>query len=266
MRKARSRGAEPARAMLDGEEGVFEPGIPSRLEWKFLLSPRELERVRADVATWCAPDGHARPGESYVIDTVYLDSPGLESYRAARANLAVRHKLRLRRYAESGAGLRSDRQVFLEVKRKAHGVVDKLRTRVPVEALESRVRMPSADASAVEQHFSALACATSAEPVCWIRYRREAWFGRWDPYARVTFDTSLVTHAHRGWTLEGEPRRSVPFGAVPSGGALMELKCEARPPPWMLHLVRRHALVRVGFSKYCLAMEHDSHGIGGRAA
>lgn len=232
----------------------MDPAIPSRLEWKFRLSPAQVDAVRADVAAWCAPDGHAAPGESYVIDTVYLDGPGLAAYRAARDNAAVRHKLRVRRYGPAGDA------IYLEVKRKAHGVVDKLRARVPACDLSRRVPCPPADATHAEQQFSALACATAAAPVCWIRYRREAWTGLWDPYARVTFDTALVAHPHSDWSVEGDVSRAVPFGELPGGGALLELKCEARPPAWMLHLVRRHGLSRVGFSKYCLAMEAGLSG------
>jgi hypothetical protein len=163
-------------------------------------------------------------------------------------------KVRVRTYGLLNA------PVFLEVKRKHRRLVRKSRVLVPREGWAERGAQLPAHASAREQDFWAQVSRHLLEPMTLVRYRREAWVGVHDDYARVTFDREVQFQPWDSWTLDGDDSawhsmdgadctKQVPRAVV------LELKCPTEAPVWMQRLVQSLELFRQSFSKYCTSIE-----------
>lgn len=231
--------------------------IPARHELKYVIPDSLAVAIRDAIRPYCAPDPHSAGGRGSVIRSLYLDTWSHELYRASRERHPSRLKLRVRTYGdEADLG-----PVFLEIKRKHHGLVLKSRARVPATAWTERVRGPVApDASEAERLFRDEVARRALVPTLLVRYEREAWVGTIDRYARATFDRRIACAPCPRWTLavgaqawmavddrmalKGQPQATV-----------LELKCERDVPRWLSGLVERFGLQRVGVSKYCRGVE-----------
>lgn len=224
-----------------------------RREYKYLIDERLAARVRRAIAGACEPDAHA-PGGRYVCDTLYLDTLGLELYRATIENARVRYKLRIRTYPGAPGA-----PVFLEVKRRVGDAIVKARARVAASAwaelletgdLARAAPAPLADA----EHFLARYHARALVPQVLVRYEREPYASAVDDYARVTFDRQIATQPSSELSLAAGPHW-IPIDAGAPSPVVLELKFSGRAPRWMVQLVRALELPRLSFSKYARAIE-----------
>ena len=105
--------------------------------------------------------------------------------------------------------------------------------------------------------FLRLASSYAVEPKIFTCYRRRAFISTVDEYARVTFDINLryrvqdpVTGSNP-YCVNYDTHDT--FGDEPwhQDNVVLELKTSAGVVPvWMMELIRRFQLKRVGFSKY----------------
>jgi hypothetical protein len=227
--------------------------IPSvRRELKYLITPALAAKIREAVRGVCQVDEHCagRPRDRYVIDSLYLDGPGLPFYRAKIDRAHKRLKLRVRTYDERPGG------GFLEVKRKNDDTVHKTRVRFEGDWREA-VMAPTSPAA---HDFAALLALSAAEPTVWVRYEREAWASVLERYGRVTFDSHIrfqlaepgVTRPDAGaWRPLDDAYTQKEHASL----VVLELKFEDVAPAWMASLVRRFDLFRRGYSKYCAGVD-----------
>src|SRR5687767_2078079 len=99
-----------------------------RFECKYLVTEAVAESVRKCIAPVAVADAHAksRPGSSYPIVSLYLDSAALTFGRETIEGQRDRYKLRVRTYSDA-----PDAPVFLEVKRRSNLIVHKQRCPLP---------------------------------------------------------------------------------------------------------------------------------------
>lgn len=240
-----------------------------RYEQKYLVSPREAERVRRLIRPYCLPDSATRNGP-YQVLSLYLDGDHLPLYRATRANESARLKLRARTYLGDA--------VYLEIKRKIRGMIWKSRARVTATAWSALFEQRSTlrrDQRALLKGLSELELDTyhefihwrdrhQARPQVWVRYNREGYQSLEESYARVTFDTQVCGALPQGYALPSPelPRplhwRHLDYSDKLKSRAadvIIELKCERSVPDWMSELSRHLDARSVGVSKYGLAIE-----------
>lgn len=229
-----------------------------RREFKYLTDEATAAAVRAAARPFCTLDEHgaSRPGGRYTINSLYLDTPTLELYRANGRELHDRFKLRVRDYPPDTHG-----PVFLEVKRRVGDAIVKTRAAVPRKqwtALieDPRVPMPG---PAVER-FVALLHTHQAGPACLVRYEREAWVSQVDGYARVTIDRNIRCQIQERLDLEADPGgwRNVDHAALQQtedAMTVVELKFTRAVPRWMVNIVQSLDLLRSAFSKYGTAIQ-----------
>ncbi|MCC6672923.1 MAG: polyphosphate polymerase domain-containing protein [Planctomycetes bacterium] len=227
-------------------------GSAQRHECKYVITESEALRISAEVRPFVRPDPHAagRPGHTYPISSLYLDGGGFPLYHETVEGKKDRFKLRVRAYSD-----RPEDPVFLEIKRRANGVVRKTRCKVPRALLPALLsgrtaalaEVPGAGRPAA-QEFVALLLRTQARPTVLVRYDREAYVGLDDTETRVTFDRHLrVLRTERPEVLVDAPG----FAVVQDHRVVLELKFNHRCPNWMQHLIQGHGLRRTSFSKYC---------------
>lgn len=224
-----------------------------RREYKYLIDEALAARARRMLAGACEPDAHA-PGGRYLCDTLYLDSLGLELYRATAQNARVRHKLRVRAYPESPGA-----PVFLEVKRRVDDVIVKSRARLAADAWAALLETGDLGLAAPDQRgdaerFLARYHARALVPQVLVRYAREPYSSVLDDYARVTFDREIAMQPCSALSLAADPRW-IPIDAGAPSPVVLELKFAGRAPRWMVRLVRALELPRLSFSKYARAIE-----------
>ena len=75
-----------------------------RLELKYLIDEVVADRIRRQISGVCSADRHSTPGRragsnGYVINSLYLDSPGLAFHEAKERGDPERVKLRVRTYS-----------------------------------------------------------------------------------------------------------------------------------------------------------------------
>jgi SPX domain protein involved in polyphosphate accumulation len=234
--------------------------IIERYEYKYLLPDRLVPAVREAAQAACHVDRYAGPDGTYLIRSLYFDTPELELYRANEREQHDRYKLRVRVYPGK------ESPAFLEVKRRVGDVIVKTRAIVPHASWAAVV---AADAAALDalpavareraMPFVVRVHRHHAAPVLLVEYEREAYVSDIDGYARLTFDRRIHVQPKATLDLEADPSawRSVDHVVrtkTIEPVCVLELKFERRPPRWMVDFVRHLELERRSFSKYCYGM------------
>lgn len=245
--------------VMAGFESRFE-----RLECKYLIDEHKVDQVRRDLEPYCNPDpfnvpsGMAGVLPGYPVSSLYLDSPGLAFHEAKQRGDPERLKLRVRTYENSDFAV-------LEIKRRVADVVEKERARIdrgPVRdiALGRVVPLDAPPETRVFlNRFARLANRHVVQPSLQLRYHREAYLSSVDQYARVTFDRQIVAHRTTDWSLDADTDHWCLFDdwwrpEFKERPVLLELKCHAKMPGWMVELTKRNGLERVSFSKYSVGI------------
>lgn len=222
-----------------------------RYECKYLIDEASAFEACHYIRPYVEIDPHATRSSdnSYDIVSLYLDAPDLRLFWESREGLLNRIKLRLRNY-----DLDADAPVFMEIKRRFNRLVLKGRARIGREAVATLLaggvpdtsRLKGAERACYDE-FVGWVARWTAQPVVWVKYRREAYVGIYNPGVRVTFDRGLsCAPAANG-------SRCQPDGIwrpVESRGVIMELKFNVSFPDWMRHLVQRFELRQQSYSKY----------------
>jgi hypothetical protein len=227
-----------------------------RLELKYLLDEGTAEKVRRAIVPFCAPDPHnGRMGRGYWISSLYFDSPRLAFFRANERADGDRFKLRARIYELGG-------DVHLEIKRKRGDVVRKDRVIVAepdwVDATRGfgRPRYDKPSQERVLASFAQLLTQYGAEPQVVVEYEREAYVSPRGEYARVSFDRRVAYFPTHDFCFRSDRARSRALSmgeGQKSSMIVLELKCETQIPPFMVDVIRRYELHRIGLSKYSRA-------------
>lgn len=219
-----------------------------RREFKYLLPAARIGQLRAAMEGIARHDPYADAQGTYVIRSLYLDSPDLKLFDANTHETGDRFKVRVRCYPGASA------PVFLEVKRRSGDVILKTRIRVPAESWPGLLRDPGP--SPKVRAFVDLCERHDLRPTALVEYRREAWASDIDDYARVTFDTRISAAQAEGWDLDpsrpcwrpiDHPAATLTWEPV----GVVELKFAGPAPVWMHRMVSRMELTRYAFSKYC---------------
>jgi len=238
--------------------------VIERYEMKYRLPPALAPMVREAVLPYVRPDSASARGP-YLISSLYLDTPRFDFYNQTREEAARRFKLRIRRYVTG--------PYFVECKRRLKDVISKIRVAVPQEAYPDVLLSPRGleiarterDRHHLEEFIRRMR-TWGAEPICVVKYAREAFVSEVDDYGRVTFDVELCGRRAAGWHVPmHEPGWQPVDGGIrfglPFSGVILELKCTTAVPLWMSDIVRRFGLIRTGFSKFCTVMESTVPGV-----
>lgn len=226
----------------------------SRLELKYQISEQVALAVRDFISSYLEIDefGATRPNLSYPVHSLYLDSPGLKTYRDTINGNKNRYKLRLRFYEN-----RPEAPVYFEIKRRMNNAILKQRGAVIREAVPAVLagqlpepsQMPSPNPRALGgiQRFHALMTELRARPTAHIYYQREAWISPRDNSVRVTLDRDVLFQPDA--TTRLETAMSNPL-TVFGRRVILELKFTGRFPDWWRELVRVFGLAQGSAAKY----------------
>ncbi|MBL9135781.1 MAG: polyphosphate polymerase domain-containing protein [Verrucomicrobiales bacterium] len=220
----------------ESDGGVFE-----------IKFPVPADRIAA-VLDWMRavlrpdPHGTGEHGDSYLVQSVYLDTPDFDVFH--KRGSYGRAKFRIRRYG-------SDPSIFLERKLKRTGVVRK--RRVPIQAGELGGLNAEANGQVwAGSWFHHRLALRRLRPVVRMTYRRVARFGDGpEGRFRVTLDRDV-----RAEKLE-VIQAPQPFESddLLGGGALLEVKFKETLPAEVKRLLEATGLSAGPFSKYRLGVK-----------
>jgi SPX domain protein involved in polyphosphate accumulation len=194
-------------------------------------------------------DDHSRNGGFYTICNIYYDTPDHAIIRKSIDKPAYKEKLRLRSY-----GVADQRDlVYLEIKKKYNGCVNKRRTSIVLEDayhyIETK-KKPELTIDMNEQILNEIDYMLhrypTLGPAVFLSYDRNAMFGIEDKNFRITFDTNIRSRREKVGLDTGN------YGELllPKGLWVMEVKVKDTTPLWLAELLSRYKIYPASFSKY----------------
>jgi SPX domain protein involved in polyphosphate accumulation len=220
----------------------------NRNERKFLISKNVYEDLNIKLKEYMEMDDHSKEDSFYTISNIYYDTEDNYLIRNSLSKPQYKEKLRLRSYGVSGG----EDKVYLELKKKFNGLVNKRRTSLKLnEAYEflrtnEKPELKNYMNKQVinEIHYSLK--LYKVEPKVYLAYDRKAMFCKDNREVRITFDTNIRTRRY-DLKLEagdyGEP-------LIENDKWLMEVKVEKNIPLWLSKLLSEYKIYKTSFSKY----------------
>ena len=230
--------------------------VMKRFELKYIVSPEQEEFLKRGLEGRMEPDEYGRTS----IASLYYDTPEYRLINASIEKPFFKEKMRLRSY-----GLATDESpVFLELKRKAYGIVYKRRVQSTIP-LVRKFFAGEGEICAGGQinreitYFRDL--YGDLAPACLIIYDRTAYFEP-DGDLRLTIDNSPR------YRTEGLDLTTSMDGTLllPEGYSILEIKVQEAVPLWLSHLLDSGKIYKNSFSKYGEAYKRQMSNIPAEAA
>jgi hypothetical protein len=202
------------------------------------------------------------------VRSIYFDTPGLACLVQKEAGIHTRRKLRVRGYGAR----REDSLVVLEIKRKFDMRVSKNRAFLPYAGLAALLASGDVERFILTQDTARQAQSLQSaraflfhlyryamHPVVLVAYEREAFFGRFDPSVRLTFDKGL---RGRGYPPLAELFAEEGLTRVMSEHFILEVKFQEGMPSWIGAILEDFGLERRALSKFGICLERERMGRG----
>ena len=214
--------------------------VMKRYEMKYILSKEQTDYLLANLQGRMEPDRYGKTS----IASLYFDTPSYRLIRTSVERPDYKEKIRLRSY-----GLATDDSpVYLELKRKAFGIVYKRRvqTSIPdVEKFFTGNGSISGKKQIVREITTFRDYYRSLVPTCLIIYDRTAYFEPGtdlrltiDENPRYRVDDLNLTHSMEGTSL------------LPDGWTILEIKVQDAMPLWLSEILSKGKIYKNSFSKY----------------
>ncbi len=219
----------------------------NRYEHKYLLDKETYEKVIAVMDRHMELDFHNQNHQTYTIENIYYDTADDHLIRASLAKPDYKEKLRLRSY---GTPDKSDK-VFLEIKKKYNGIVNKRRTKLTLE--EACAFLDTGTIPEVREYMNGQVLKEIAyflkiydlKPRLYLAYDRIAYFERGNDDLRISFDTNIRSRRY-------DLRLDFDYGSrlLENNPYVMEIKTSLAKPLWLCDMLTELNIRRRSFSKY----------------
>ncbi|NLL29609.1 MAG: polyphosphate polymerase domain-containing protein [Clostridiales bacterium] len=220
-----------------------------RYEKKFILTKKQYDLLIPLLSQYMNLDKFCKGGKNYSIYNIYYDTDDNSIIRHSIDKPYYKEKLRLRSYSIPKS---KNDTVFLELKKKINGIVNKRRVVITLNEaykfLESGQRPETKDyvsnqvLNEIEYHLSKNTITSKV----YISYSRKAFFAKDDHDFRITFDSKITT---RRDDLDLEKGN---YGEDLLGPNiyLMEVKILGAIPVWFTKILSDLKIYNSHFSKY----------------
>ncbi|MBQ3546073.1 MAG: polyphosphate polymerase domain-containing protein [Lachnospiraceae bacterium] len=220
----------------------------NRVEKKYLIDADTYERFCQAIEPYMNYDKHCVDGAFYSINNIYYDTDTDELIRRSIDKPPYKEKLRLRSY---GVPELEDK-VWLEIKKKFKGIVNKRRTLIRLYRAYDFVEkgiIPKASGYLNEQVVKELKYFIdfyNPKPKLFLKYDRIAMFGKEDSELRITFDTNITTRRYDLRLEAGQHGEKL----LEEDMILMEIKTIDSLPLWLTNILTNFEIKSNSFSKY----------------
>jgi hypothetical protein len=228
---------------------------PGRYELKYVIDRGQYHTLVEALAAFMQPDAHGDQGGSYLVTSLYYDTPDYKAYWDKIQGHRFRRKLRVRVYGDRA--VTPDTASFVEIKQRTNRIILKKRVALAYAAaidLCETGRGANGISGPVVEEVGYLRAALGLQPACIVSYDRLAFQGgQADPGLRVTFDTNLKGRAHDLSLLSTGYAQNRFF--APPQWCIMEIKADGHVPLWLTRLIGEQRCTPRRVSKYCRALE-----------
>ncbi|MBR2404386.1 MAG: polyphosphate polymerase domain-containing protein [Clostridia bacterium] len=220
----------------------------NRYEHKYMLDRETFEKVIKILDEHMDMDSHNKDHTPYTISNIYFDTPDDYLIRTSLSKPDYKEKLRLRAYGIPD----EDSKVYLEIKKKFKGIVNKRRTTLRLseaydfvttgKAPEPKEYMNTQVLHEIEYFLKVY----DLYPKLYLAYDRIAYFERDNKDLRISFDMNIRSRRYDLRLENGD------FGERLLDGELymMEIKTSLAKPLWLAHMLDEFNIKRRSFSKY----------------
>lgn len=220
----------------------------NRVEKKYLIDVDTYNEFCRAIEPFMNNDKFSADGKFYSINNIYYDTDTDELIRRSIDKPPYKEKLRLRSY---GVPELEDK-VFLEIKKKFKGIVNKRRTLIRLyrayDFLDKGI-VPKSGSYMNEQVIKELKYFIdfyNPKPKLFLKYDRKALFGKEDSDLRITFDTNITTRRYDLRLEAGEYGEKL----LEEDKILMEIKTIDSFPLWLTNILTELEIKSNSFSKY----------------
>lgn len=214
--------------------------VMKRYEMKYLLSPEQTEYFKKSVENYMKIDKFGLTS----IASLYYDTPDYRLIRTSLEKPPFKEKIRLRSY-----GIATEESpVFLELKRKAYGIVYKRRVQSTIPLVQKFFDCEgdicaggqiNREITTFRDYYESLV------PACMIIYDRIAYFQP-DGDLRLTID-----HNPRYRYEDLDLRKSMDgISLLQKGWTILEVKVQQSVPLWLCEILTKGKIYKNSFSKY----------------
>jgi len=221
----------------------------NRYEKKFIITDEVYQSIRPELEEYMEVDAYSRNGDFYTICNIYYDTPDNQIIRRSIEKPAYKEKLRLRSYGI----VDSKDRVYLEIKKKYDGIVNKRRISIPLEEAcryiqtKERPKLRNIKNDQVINEIDyMLKRYPLLQPTLYLSYDRNAMFGIDNKEFRITFDTNIRTR-REDLSLDKNNYGEL---LLPPGLWVMEAKISKAAPLWFAELLSKYKIYPTTFSKY----------------
>ncbi|MGN1093111.1 MAG: polyphosphate polymerase domain-containing protein [Monoglobaceae bacterium] len=220
----------------------------NRYEHKYMLDKETYEAVIDIVEKHMEIDAHNENRKPYTIANIYYDTQDDLLIRTSLSKPEYKEKLRLRAYGVP----QKDSKVFLEIKKKYKGLVNKRRTKIALSDAYDFVEtgnMPESKGYMNEQvvkEIDYFIHLYDLRPKLYLAYDRIAYFERENADLRISFDTNIRSRRYDVRLENGDFGEELLCGEY----YLMEIKTSYAKPLWLVDMLSTLNIKRQSFSKY----------------
>lgn len=220
----------------------------NRYEHKFLLDKKTYQKVLAVMDEHMELDSHNVDHKPYTIANIYYDTRDDRLIRHSLSKPKYKEKLRLRAYGVPD----QDTKVFLEIKKKYNGLVNKRRTVLKLHEAYDFIEtgdMPKPQPymnGQILREISYFLQVYDLRPKVYLAYDRIAYFEKGNDDLRISFDMNIRTRREELFLEKGDFGKKL----LEDGIYLMEIKTARAMPMWLTNMLTEFQIRRNHFSKY----------------
>ena len=220
--------------------------VMKRYEIKYLLTKEQTEYLVEGLKGHMLLDQYGRTS----ICSLYYDTPNHRLIRESLDKPEFKEKCRLRSYGLAKPG----KPVFLELKRKAYGIVYKRRIQTSIDEVNKFFNKNDVFSdSQIEKEITYFRdYYESLKPSCLIIYDREA-------YYEPDGDLRLTIDYNPRYRLEDLNLSTSTDGKLllEEGSTILEIKVQDAIPIWLSNLLSGGKIYKNSFSKYGVAYKRE---------
>lgn len=220
----------------------------NRFEHKYKLDGDTFSKVLKVMDEHMEIDAYNIGHKPYTIANIYFDTPDDYLIRTSLSKPEYKEKLRLRAYGVPNI----DSKVYLEIKKKFKGIVNKRRTTLVLDEAYGFVasgRVPPLGEYMNVQVLRELEYFLkiyNVSPKVYLAYDRIAYFEKDNRDLRISFDMNIRSRRYDLALEAGDYGEKL----LPDDIFLMEIKTSLAKPLWLTHMLSEFDIKRESFSKY----------------
>jgi len=214
--------------------------VMKRYEWKFILSAEQTDFLCKRLQGHMEPDAYGLT----TIASLYYDTPDRRLIRASIEKPAFKEKIRLRAYGPAT----ETSPVFLELKRKAFGLVYKRRVKATVLEVKRFFagELYLDEDGQIDREITYFRdFYRELVPACMILYDRTA-------YYEPDGDLRLTIDRNPRYRTDGLSFDQAPIGLplLAPGETILEVKVQDTIPLWLVRILSEGGIKHGSISKY----------------